>query len=98
MDSSQVIAVLKANEGALRALGVQHAALFGSVPRGEARLESDLDIMVDIDPGVPMGVFEYVGIVQALTRLFPVPVDISNRQAQKAHVRAAAERDAVYAF
>lgn len=98
MDSSQIIAVLKANESGLRALGVQHAALFGSVARGEAHPESDLDIMVDIDPAVPMGVFEYVGIVQALQRLFPGPVDISNRQAQKAHVRASAERDAVYAF
>jgi hypothetical protein len=30
--------------------------------------------------------------------LFPLPVDVSNLIAQKAHVRPSAQRDAVYAF
>ena len=98
MDRSHVIATLQANQAALQQLGVRHAALFGSVARGEARPGSDVDIMVDIDPEIGLGVFEYVGIVQALESLFSGRVDVSNRQAQKDHVRASAERDAVYAF
>jgi hypothetical protein len=35
----------------LRARGVVHLALFGSLARGEATPDSDIDIVVDIDPG-----------------------------------------------
>ena len=98
MDSEQVLAILRGAEARLHSLGVRRAALFGSTARGEARPGSDLDIMIEIDPAIPMGVFEYVGIVQALEHLFPVRIDVSNRAAQKDHVRASAARDAVYAF
>jgi hypothetical protein len=98
MDSVAAIAVLRENRDRLRRLGVSHAALFGSVVRGEGRPGSDLDVMVEIDPEAPIGVYEYVGIVQFLESLFPVRVDVSNRRALKPHVRETAERDAVYAF
>ena len=50
MDRQQIIARLRENEAALRALGVAHAALFGSRPRGDARPASDTDILVQLDP------------------------------------------------
>lgn len=50
MTREQIIARLRENEAALRARGVTHAALFGSRARGEAREDSDTDIMIEIDP------------------------------------------------
>lgn len=94
----EVLHKLKEAEGALRAQGVAHAALFGSLARGEDRPDSDIDIMVEIAPGSRMDVFRYVGIVQYIEELFPARVDVSNRMALKPHVRPGAERDAVYAF
>jgi len=41
MTRDAVIAVLRANEAALRLKGVAHAALFGSLSRGEAGPDSD---------------------------------------------------------
>jgi uncharacterized protein len=98
MNKDAIIALLRASEAALRARGVTHAALFGSRARGEAKPESDIDIMVEIAPEAELGVFEYIGIVHMIEDLFPAPVDVSDRRALKPHVRPAAERDAVYAF
>jgi len=98
MTRDAVIATLRANEAALRLKGVTHAALFGSVARGQAGPDSDIDIMVEIDPAAPVGVWEYVGITHFIGDLFPVKVDVSERAALKAHVRPSAERDAIHAF
>jgi hypothetical protein len=54
--------------------------------------------MVEIAADFPMDVFQYVGVVHAIEDLFPLRVDVSNRIAQKPHVRPFAEREAVYAF
>ena len=93
-----VIATLRAHEQILRHRGVLHAALIGSVARGEARPDSDIDIMIELVPDAPIGLFEYVGITQYLDDLFPNHVDVANRSRLKAIVRPSAERDAVYAF
>jgi len=72
--------------------------LFGSVARGEDRPDSDIDIMIEIAPDSRMDLFRYVGIVQYVEELFPVPVDVANREGLKPFIRPSAERDAVYAF
>lgn len=93
-----VIATLRANEAALRRLGVMHAALFGSVARDQAGPDSDIDIMVDIEPTAPVGVFEYVGIIRFIEGLFPGKVEVADRQTLISRVRRTAERDAIHAF
>jgi hypothetical protein len=98
MDRQAIIDRLKASEALLRALGVAHVALFGSRARGDNRPDSDLDILVEITPEAHIGLWGYVGIVHALEDMFPMRVDVSNRGAQKPHVRPTAERDAIYAF
>ncbi len=98
MKRDEALQKLKEAEADLRAQGVAHAALFGSVARGENRPDSDIDIMVEIAPEIRMGLFQYVGIVQYIEGLFPVPVDVANREGLKPLVRPSAERDAVYAF
>jgi uncharacterized protein len=98
MKKQDILAKLCEHQAALNAKGVSHAALFGSRARGDGRPDSDIDILVEIAPDVPMDVFTYVGIVHSIEDLFPVRVDVSNRVALKPHVRPFAERDAVYAF
>ncbi len=98
MNREQVIAALRRHEAELRRRGVSHAALFGSVARGEATAKRDIDILIELDPQAPVGLFEYVGITQYLADLFPVRVDVANRGGLKPLVRPRVERDSIYAF
>src|SRR6266481_2765420 len=59
VDLQSVLEILRAHESDLRRLGVAHAAVFGSVARSEARAESDIDVLVELDENRPMGIFEY---------------------------------------
>src|SRR5688572_24481853 len=47
MDSETVIRTLRAHEEELRAEGISHVFLFGSVARGEADEHSDVDLFFD---------------------------------------------------
>ncbi|MCJ2020381.1 nucleotidyltransferase domain-containing protein [Methylobacterium sp. E-065] len=98
MDKHAALDILRTHEAELRRRGVVHAALFGSVARGEARADSDLDVMIEIEPERVRDVFSYVGLCRFIGELFPVPVDVADRRSLKERVRERAENDAVPAF
>jgi predicted nucleotidyltransferase len=98
MSRDAVLEILRAHESDLRRRGVLRAALFGSAARGDATPQSDLDIMVEIDPAAGVDLYQYVGIRQYIADLFAVPVDVADRAMLVETVRRTAERDAVYAF
>jgi predicted nucleotidyltransferase len=50
MTREDIIAKLKESSPALRAEGVTALAIFGSPARGDAQPDSDLDVLIDIDP------------------------------------------------
>jgi predicted nucleotidyltransferase len=98
MTRDEIISHLKDCEAELRAKGVADAALFGSIARNEQRPDSDIVIMVEIAPDANIGLYQYVGIINYLEDLFPLRVDVANREGLKPYVRPSAERDAIYAF
>jgi hypothetical protein len=98
MNSTEALETLRRSERALRERGVRHAALFGSVARGSNDANSDVDIMIEIDPDVRMTVFDYVDLKDYIGSLFDGPVDVVNREGLKPYVRPAATADAIYAF
>jgi len=98
MNRDEILDTLKARESDLRAHGVKHAALFGSVARGEQRADSDIDILVDLDPAVVVTMFDYAGLKDYVASLFPGSVDVVDREALKPRLRPRAAADAISAF
>ena len=100
---SEALAIFRSHETELRERGVTHAAVFGSVARGEAGATSDVDILVDLDPERPIGVFGYAGIKLYIAELFGLdtldgPIDVVSRNNLKPRLRENILREAVDAF
>ncbi|MBN2305495.1 MAG: nucleotidyltransferase family protein [Anaerolineae bacterium] len=56
---------------------IRKLALFGSVLRDDFRPDSDVDVLVEFDPGVPVGFFTFVDIEQELSNLLGRTVDLN---------------------
>jgi uncharacterized protein len=97
-DLQSVLAALRANEGELRRLGVAHAAVFGSVARGEAGESSDIDVLVELDESRPIGVFQYARLKLYLDGILDGTVDVVNLRALKPVLRGGVLNDAIHAF
>jgi predicted nucleotidyltransferase len=98
MKLTDVLSTLKEAEPALRPHGILHAAVFGSVARGEERSDSDIDIALDLDPEVSRTLWDYARAQRVVGELFPGPVDVVERDALRPNVRERVERELVYAF
>jgi predicted nucleotidyltransferase len=93
-----VLETLRAHESELRNFGVSHAAVFGSVARGEATADSDVDVLVELEESHPMGIFEYARLKLYISDLLNGTGDIVNRRTLKPLLRDNILRDAVHVF
>jgi len=95
---TDVLQTLRAHESELRLLGVSHAAVFGSLARGEASADSDIDVLVELDEDRSMGIFEYARLQLHINELLDGAGDVVNRRTLKPLLRDNILRDAIHAF
>lgn len=67
------------------ARGARNVRVFGSVARGDEHPESDIDLLVDLEPGV--GLVGLAGLTRELTELLGVEVDVVPAENLKARFR-----------
>ena len=65
--------------------GARNVRVFGSVARGEARPDSDIDFLVEMEPG--RSLFDLGGMLYELQELLGVQVDVVTRNGLRARIR-----------
>lgn len=81
--------LLKSKRHEILAIAARHGAhnlrVFGSVARGEAGPESDLDILVEMQPGKSL--LDHVALMQELEDLLQRKVDVVSERALHWYIR-----------
>lgn len=98
MTREEAIARLKPHEAELRAAGIRSLALFGSVARGEAREDSDVDLMCEIDHDSGIDLIAFAGIKRRIEEYVARRTDLVERGTMRPRIRARAEADMVPIF
>jgi predicted nucleotidyltransferase len=75
-----VIAILQSHADELRAAGVAHVSLFGSIARDEAGPESDVDLVIAGPPERPMTLFGLARAEAVLEPMLGRKVDLTAQQ------------------
>ncbi|MGE0130692.1 MAG: nucleotidyltransferase family protein [Blastocatellales bacterium] len=83
-------------EGVLRIAarhGARNVRIFGSVARGEADSDSDLDVLVDLEPG--RSLFDLGGLLMELQEFLGCRVDVVTEPGLRPRIRERVLREAV---
>ncbi|OQA40525.1 MAG: Nucleotidyltransferase domain protein [Chloroflexi bacterium ADurb.Bin325] len=82
-----------------RANGIRSLALFGSVLRADFRPDSDIDVLVEFDPTIHMGLLEYGRIRRELEAIFDREIDLVPKNSLKPRIRDSviADSEVIYA-
>jgi predicted nucleotidyltransferase len=96
--AEHVIATLRAHEAELRKAGIRHLSLFGSVARGDAEDQSDVDLAAELDPDAGIGLFALGALERRLANLVGRKVDLLPEPVEKPRLRTNIERDRRRAF
>jgi hypothetical protein len=62
LSRDEILASLRGLEPALRKCGVTSLAIFGSRSRGDARADSDLDVLVEVDRKPHFSLLDLIGV------------------------------------
>jgi predicted nucleotidyltransferase len=93
VDRDTTVSILRQHLEDIRRLGVASLALFGSVARGEAGVQSDVDVLVEF---AERPTFDgYMDLKFFLEDLLGRPVDVVTMDSLKPRLKAAVEREAV---
>lgn len=70
-----------------RRYGVRELSMFGSAARGEARPDSDIDLLVEFLPEAEPGLLDHAGLMLDLTALLRRRVDLVSTRGLKPMIR-----------
>jgi uncharacterized protein len=94
MNLETVSILIKHNRAKLQERGVKSLSVFGSLARGEATAESDIDMLVEFDRSV--GLFEFIRLKLYLEELTGRQIDLVTTDALRPAMRATILNEAIH--
>jgi hypothetical protein len=94
LDRDAILNLLSIHKTDLAQMGVISIALFGSAARGEARPDSDVDLLVELAP--PLTFDQYTQVNFYLEDLLGCPVDLVFPDTLKSRIRSSVLAEAIY--
>jgi predicted nucleotidyltransferase len=86
---------LRASRAELERAGVRHVAVFGSFARGDDRPDSDIDLLVSLDPGLDIAWSAYMELQRLLEAVIGRPVDMVEDAALADRLRTEIEHERI---
>ena len=94
---ARLIEILRQDRDEIIAITSKHHAdnvrLFGSVARGDERQDSDIDFLVDFQPGSTL--FDQIALIEALSNKLGRKVDVVSSRALNRHLARTVQQEAV---
>jgi uncharacterized protein len=76
-ERERVLRILHEQAARLRARGITHLSLFGSMARGEAGPKSDIDLLIEVDPAARFGLSDLLDLQEELGGLTARPINFA---------------------
>jgi uncharacterized protein len=98
VDKERIIGILRDHAPELQAAGLLHLRIFGSVARGEAISQSDIDLLADFEKSKRITLVTVGRLQHRLTDLLGVNVDLSSADWMQEPIRKKVLGESVLAF
>lgn len=98
MTRDEALKTLREHAPELRVPGLAALYLFGSTARNEAREDSDVDILCDLNDSENVGLLEFIDLQERLSSFLHCPVDLVERRGLRPRIRARVENELVRIF
>lgn len=98
MKRAELIIALRSLKPALAGEGVAHLAMFGSRARGDERADSDVDLLVDVDPRATFSLLNLVGVEQIVSDTTGLEANAIVARGLDQSMRSVIEKDLIPVF
>ncbi len=93
MDTREIETRIRGLRQQLAAEGVTHVAMFGSRARGDHRVDSDLDLLIEVEDGRPFSLLNLIGVQHVIGDEIGLDVNAVMRRSLDSRTRREIEAD-----